>query len=120
MMGMLRFGLKDMLRGMTLAAIGFGMLAVAFHRTTPAIPKEISLSNAFLVAFGGTLVGYGFAFPFKWPPHQMLLAMLGMFAAQAWQTGNSFGLLLYLGLLPLFCVHNWIRYRRAEKDSTKH
>jgi hypothetical protein len=98
---MLRFSLKDILRGTTLIAIGCGMLAIANHRATVPGAKEVSLAQAFLVAFGGMLTGYGVAFPIKYPPYQMICAMLGMFAAQAWQSGSRFGLIVYIGLLTL-------------------
>jgi hypothetical protein len=114
MMGMVRFGLKDVLRGMTLAALGFGMLAIAFNGAAQPTSKEISLTNAFLVAVGGMLVGYGLAFPFKWPPHQMVLALTGMFAAQAWQSGSIVGLLVYVGLLPLLGLHYLIQNLRVK------
>src|SRR4051812_21333842 len=48
-----RFSLKDLLRGMTLASIGFGMLAVAFSCQISQTSKEAKLVQAFLVAFGG-------------------------------------------------------------------
>ena len=95
MASMPRFSLKDILRGITLASIGFGILAVAFHHPFLPTSKGQMLAQAFLVGFGGMLVGYGFAFPFKYPPHQMILAMVGMFAAESWQTGSWVGLLVY-------------------------
>src|SRR5687767_3550445 len=98
---MLRYSLKDILRGITLASLGFGMPAIAWNSTIGAASRELMLVQTFLVAFGGMLVGYGLAFPFKWPPHQYVLAMMGMFAAQAWQSGSGVGLLVYVGLLPL-------------------
>jgi len=116
---MLRFGLKDMLRGMTLATVGFGMLAIARNETFQVEPKAVSLFDAFLVAFGGMLIGYGLAFPFKWPPHQMVLAMCGMFAAQAWQTGSSVGLLAYLCLLPLLGLFSWMQHLKPKPDNPK-
>ena len=113
--GMLRFSLKDILRGITLASIGFGMLAIAFNvRLIPA-SKELMWSRAFLVAFGGMLVGYGFAFPFKYPPHQYIFAMMGMFAATSWQSGSSFGLLVYAGLSALLCCTWAIANLRAKR-----
>ena len=76
------------------------------------------LVQALLVACGGALVGYGFAFPFKWPPHQMILGMIGMFAVQAWQSGSSFGLIFYICVTALFgglrAIHNF----RADRTST--
>src|SRR5262245_37244655 len=98
MAGMVRFSLKDILRGLTLASIGFGMLAVGFRMDVQSTPKVLSLTEAFLVAFGGMFVGYGLAFPVKYPPQQMALAMVGMFAATSWRDGSSLGLLFYVGL----------------------
>jgi len=103
-----------MLRGLTLAAIGFGMLAIVFNRSAPPDSKELKLLDAFLVAFGGMFVGYGFAFPIKWPPHQMVMAMIGMFAAQAWQSGHSFGLIIYVGLQAVLVIVYFVR-SRADK-----
>jgi hypothetical protein len=115
MAGMPRFSLKDILRGITLASIGFGMLAVAFNGRILPTSKEHMLVQAFLVAFGGMLVGYGLAFPFKYPPHQMILAMIGMFAAQAWQSGSSFGLLVYISLMALLGCVRAIQNLRAKR-----
>ena len=107
-----RFSTKDILRGITLASIGFGMLAVGFNRQPEGWAKD------FLIAFGGMFVGYGFAFPFKHPPHQMILAMGGMFAANSWHLGSRFGLIVYVGLTALVaCVHliyNLIAKRAVE------
>jgi hypothetical protein len=111
-----RFSLKDILLGITAASIGFGMLAVAFHGGVPAASEKISVGQAFLVAFGGALAGYGLAFPFKWPPHQMISAMVGMFAAQAWQTGSSFGLIFYVCVMALFGGVGAIRKLRAKRE----
>lgn len=101
---MLKFSLRDVFRGMTLASIGFGMLAVAFRGVAqpapPALPEPAML-HEFLVAFGGTFIGYGFAFPVKFPPHQMIMAMLGMFAAQACESGSYFGPVVFVALLLL-------------------
>jgi hypothetical protein len=115
MAGMPRFSLKDILRGITLASIGFGMLAVAFNSRVLAASKQQMLVQAFLVAFGGMLVGYGFAFPVKYPPHQMMLAMIGMFAAEAWQSGSSFGLLVYISLMALLGSVRAIQNLRAKR-----
>jgi hypothetical protein len=109
-----QFSLKDILRGFTLASIGLGMLAVALNGRILPTSKEFMLVQAFLVAFGGMLVGYGLAFPFKYPPHQMMLAMIGMFAATSWQSGSSVGLLVYVCLMAfLGCV------RMIQKFSAK-
>jgi hypothetical protein len=78
------------------------MLAAAFHDGIHPATERITFAHAFLVAWGGAFVGYGFAFPLKYPPHQMILGMVGMFAAQAWESGNSVGLLIYVGLTVLF------------------
>jgi hypothetical protein len=110
-----RFSLKDILRGITLASIGFGMLAVAFTTEHPPTSKGSMWVQEFLVTFGGMLVGYGFAFPFKWPPHQYILAMMGMFAATSWQSGSSFGLIVYVGLSALLCSTWAIANRRAKR-----
>lgn len=110
-----RFTVKDMLRGLTLASVGFGMLALAFGQFAEPATKELKLLQAFLVGFGGMFIGYGFAFPVKWPPNRMVLAMTGVFAAQAWHTGTLFGLLLYLSLLPLMLLVNW-RMRITSED----
>jgi hypothetical protein len=75
------------------------------------------LVQAFLVAFGGTFVGYGLAFPFKYPPHRMMLAGIGMFAAQAWQSGSSFGLLVYISLMALLGCVRAIQKVRAKRGS---
>lgn len=98
---MLRFSLKDILRGTTLIAIGCGMLAIASHGAVLASAEANSLPHAFLVAFGGLLIGYGVAFPLKWPPHQMISGLIGMIAAQAWQTGSRIGLIVFVGLLAV-------------------
>lgn len=107
---------------MTLASIGFGMLAIAFNSQIPPTSKGPMFVQASLVAFGGMLVGYGFAFPFKWPPHQMILAMTGMFAAESWQSGSSFGLIFYVGLTALLggvrALHNFRAKRRADQNSS--
>ena len=117
-----RFSVKDILRGMTLASIGFGMLAVAFNAQIPPTSKGPMWVQAFLVAFGGMLVGYGLAFPFKWPPHQMILAMVGMFAAEAWQSGSSVGLIFYVCMTALLggvrALHNFRSKRRADQNKS--
>jgi hypothetical protein len=117
---MLRFSLKDILRGLTLTSIGFGLLAAAFHGMVPA-SQQASLVQALLVALGGMLIGYGLAFPTKYPPYQMMAAFVGMFAAEAWQSGNAFGILVYLGLTALFfCgqwIHRFLAKRQARNDS---
>jgi hypothetical protein len=114
-----RFSLKDILRGTTLAALGLGMLAVAFEANLRPTSKALKLQQDLLVAFGGMLVGYALAFPLKYPPHRMILAMIGMFAAQAWRSGSSLGLLVYLGLLAsLGCLHLF-QLRRAKRRNQK-
>jgi hypothetical protein len=108
------FSLKALLRGMTWASLGFGMLALAFNRTVPPTTKESMLLQAFLVAFGGMLVGFGLSFPFRFPPHRYVLSMVGMFAAQSWQSGSAFGLLIYIGLtLLLALVHAIVVLRKS-------
>lgn len=114
-----RFSVKDMLRGLTLAAVGFGMLAIVFNRSTPPESKELKLLDAFLVGFGGMFVGYGFAFPFKWPPHQMAMAGIGMFAAQAWQSGHSFGLILYIGLQAVLVIVYLVKNRADQRPNSE-
>jgi hypothetical protein len=111
-----RFSLKDILRGITLAALGFGMLAAAFNGVILPTSNEPSLARAFLVAFGGIFIGYGLAFPLKYPPYQMILAMVGMFAAQAWESGSSVGLFVYIGLLVVAGFPLLILRLRAKKD----
>jgi hypothetical protein len=111
-----RFSLKAMLLGITAASIGFGMLAVAFHGGVPPASERISLGHAFLVAFGGSLVGYGLAFPLRWPPHQMVLAAIGMFAAQGWESGSSFGLIFYVCVLAFVSCARAIQNLRAKRD----
>jgi hypothetical protein len=117
-----RFSLKDVLRGMTLASIGFGMLGVAFNGQILPTSKGAMFVEAFLVAFGGMLVGYGFAFPFKWPPHQMGLGGIGMFAAQSWQSGSSFGLIFYVCITALLggvhAIQNLRTKRGANQNSS--
>ena len=122
MEGMPRFSLKDILRGITLASIGFGMLAVAFNGRILPTSRQHMFAQAFLVAFGGMFVGCGFAFPIKYPPHQMIFAMIGMFAAQAWESGSSFGLLVYISLMALpGCVRAiqnvFVKRKRDENNS---
>ena len=109
-----RFAVKDMLRGMTLAALGFGMIAIVLNGTIQP-PSRPTFLQTFLVTFGGMFIGYGFAFPFKWPPHRMVLAMTGMFAAQAWLTGTSFGLVVYVGLTAVMAVYQYFRRVRTER-----
>lgn len=116
---MARFSLKDVLRGLTATSIGFAMLSIAFRKANPSASEEISLGQAFLVAFGGTLVGYGLAFPFKWPPHQMTFAMIGMFAAQAWQSGSRFGLIVFVCIMALVDGFRALRSFTAKRDSAK-
>src|SRR5689334_11948745 len=116
---MLRFSLKDILRGTTLIAIGCGMLAIANHRAGLAAVKEVSLGQAFLVAFGGMFIGYGVAFPIKYPPYQMICAMIGMFAAQAWESGRPFGLIVFIGLLAVAGVPLLIAKFIGKTDRTK-
>jgi hypothetical protein len=114
---MFRFSLKDILRGLTLASIGLGMLAFAFREQTPPTAKEVKLLQTLLCAFGGMLVGYGLAFPFKWPPHQQMLAMTGMFAAMSWKSGRITGLVVYVGLTAaLACVTAIRCYRTRPAD----
>ena len=60
------------------------MLAAAFNGAVLPTSDEPSLTRAFLIAFGGIFIGYGLAFSLKYPPHQMIFAFVGMFAAQAW------------------------------------
>lgn len=93
---MRRFSLRELLVGMTVIAIGCGMLATGFRIDLHQASKELLLNRAFLIAFGGTAVGFGLSFPIKWPPHRMMCAMLGMFAAQAWDNRSGLiGLVLY-------------------------
>src|SRR4051812_10230910 len=112
MTSMTQFSLKDIFRGLTLASVGFGMLAIAFHSARRPISIETTLWQPFLVAFGGMLVGYGFAFLVKYPPHQMMLAAVGMFTAEAWQFGSNVGLLVYLGLTALLAAN---QFRKLKK-----
>jgi|SRR4051812_8860670 hypothetical protein len=112
-----RFSLKDILRGITLASIGVGMLAVVFNEQSLPTSKQFLLLQALLVGFGGMLVGYGLAFPFKYPPHQMMFAMTGMFAAQGWQSGSSVGLVVYVSLTALLGSARAIQNFRTKRDT---
>jgi hypothetical protein len=112
-----RFSLKDVLIGVTAASIGFAMLAIAFHQPTRLPDQPISPGEAFLVAFGGVLAGFGLSFPIKWPPNRMICSMVGMFAAQAWQSGSSVGVITYVGLMALFAGIRAIRILRAKRDT---
>ncbi len=111
-----RFSLKAMLLGITAASIGFGMLAVAFHGGVPPASESISVGHAFLVAFGGALAGCGLAIPFVWPPHLVVLAMVGMFAAQGWETGSGFGLIFYVCVMALVGGVRAIQNRGAKRN----
>jgi hypothetical protein len=114
---MARFSMKDMLRGMTLVAVGLGMITIVLSSSSGSAPHEHKLWQMVLVTFGGILVGYGLAFPFKWPPHQMMLAMIGMFAAQAClYTGGRVGLLTYLCLAALLTVAQYLGRRWIERS----
>ena len=99
---MLRFTTKDVLRGMTLVAVGFGMLAIVLNETFQATSKEPTLLRASLIAFGGLLIGLGFAFPFKYPPIRFMLGMIGMLAASSWFEGSYVGLALSVILFAPF------------------
>lgn len=112
-----RFSLKDILRGMTLASIGCAMLAIALRGYTWPTTQGWLLLRGFLIAFGGTFVGYGLAFPIKYPPHQMMFGMIGMFAATAWDSGSSVGLLVYLGAITIMGGARLIANRRAKPDA---
>ena len=114
---MLRYSLKDVLRGVTLAAIGLGMLVIAFTKLNQPSTNELKMLQAFLVAFGGAFVGYGFAFPIKWPPHQMVMGMIGMFAAQGWQSGSAVGLIFYVVLMTIAGVVRFAAGRRRGKNA---
>ena len=94
---MTKFSMKDMLRGMTMAAVGLGMISIVLSSTSGPAPYEHEPWQMVLVSFGGMLVGYGLAFPIKWPPHQRMLGMIGMFAAQAcFYAGGRIGLIMYI------------------------
>jgi hypothetical protein len=114
---MLQYSLKDVFRGLTLAAVGLGMLVVAFTKLNQPSTNELRMLQAFLVAFGGAFVGYGFAFPIKWPPHQMVMGMIGMFAAQGWQSGSAFGLIVYVALMAIAGVVRFVARRRRGKNA---
>jgi hypothetical protein len=103
------------LRGITVAAFGFGMIAIVLNGTLQP-PSRPTTLQTFLVTLGGVFIGYGFAFPFKWPPHRMVLAMTGMFAAQAWLTGTSFGLFVYVGLTAIMAVYHYFRKARTGRS----
>jgi hypothetical protein len=119
MAGMPRFSLKDILRGITLASIGFGMLAIAFRGDVQPAPGALPWWQVSLAAFGGMLVGYGLAFPFKYPPHQMIVAMLGMLAAMAWQSGNIFGFLAYAVMMAFITGGRMIQSRAAKRNTNR-
>jgi hypothetical protein len=116
---MARFSLKDVLRGITLAAIGFGMLAAASNGVVLPVSNEPSLARAFLIACGGMMLGYGFAFWIKWPPYQMICAMIGMFAAQAWDSGNSIGLLAYIAAMALMGIIPLTKWLTSNKNESQ-
>lgn len=67
-----------------------------------------------MIAFGGMFVGYGVATPVKYPPHKMMLAMTGMFAAQGWDSGSYFGLIVYVVLLIPMIIFNEFMRRRTK------
>jgi hypothetical protein len=117
-----RFTIKDILRGITFASLGCGMLAIAFQHTFQPATKMSNLTQAFLVAFGGLFIGYGLAFPLKWPPYQMVMAMLGMFAAQGWQAGNIVGLIAFMGTMALLLlprlIQRWIGIRATKEGDS--
>ena len=98
-----RFSIKDMLWGTTVAAIGFGMLAIA-QRGTNHASFNASPGHIFLIVFGGMFVGWGFSFPFRYPPHRYVMTMIGMFAAEGWFSGSSVGLFVFVGWLALFWI----------------
>jgi len=114
---MLQYSLKDVFRGMTLAAVGLGMLVVAFTRLNQPSTNELKMLQAFLVAFGGAFVGYGFAFPIKWPPHRMMMGAIGMFAAQAWQSGSAVGLVFYVVLMAISGIVRFVGGRSRGKNA---
>lgn len=97
---MTRFTLKDILRGITLTAIGLGMLGAASN----GAGGEKSTLRIFLITFGGVFIGYGLAFSVKWPPHRMMCAIIGMFAAQAWHSHSGMEKLSLIGIVLLFGV----------------
>jgi hypothetical protein len=116
MAGMVRFSLKSVFIGLTAAAIGMGMLALAFHETAgtgTAVAREVRLMDAFLVAFGGAFVGFGLSFPVIFPPYRSVMAILGMFAAQGWSSGSFIGLYLYAGLMAAFVIAKEIQRWRT-------
>lgn len=116
MAGMPQFSLKSVLLGLTSAAIGMGMLALAFHETQQPTSKEAMLLHAFLVAFGGALVGFGVSFPLRFPPYRYVLAMMGMFAALAWEDSHSFvGLYCFAGMFGLLVSLNEVQRRIAKR-----
>lgn len=115
---MTRFSLKDVLRGITLAAIGFGMLAAASNGILLPVSDEPSLARAFLIAFGGMMLGYGFAFWIKWPPSQMICAMMGLFAAQAWDSESGVGLMVYVAGISLMGIMPLGKWLTSSKDQT--
>ena len=99
MAGMVRFSLRAALFGLTLAAVGLGMFAIGLSNSGKSPPGDAIFVNAFLVAFGGVLVGYGVSFPVKWPPHRMMFPLMGLFAAQACASSNWGELLVYAGMM---------------------
>lgn len=115
MSGMTRFTLKDILRGITLTAIGLGMLAAA----SKGNESETSLARAFLIAFGGMFIGYGFAFSIKWPPYQMICAMVGMFAAQAWYSGSSLGLIFFVVAISITGIPTLVMWLMSKKGGKR-
>ena len=105
-----RYSLKQILIGLTLFSVGFGMLAGGFRGIVQPASEEMKWLRALLIAGGGAAVGYGVATPVKFPPHKMVLGMAGMFAAQSWDSGSYFGLLVYAGLAVVVGTFNeWQR-----------
>ena len=115
-----RYSLKSALVGLTVAAIGFGMLGIAFQRGAPGVVREVSFGHAMTVAIGGAFVGLGLSFPVRWPVYRVMIApMVGMFAAQAWESGNWVGLIVYVGLLGAWGVGSEVGRRmmtRRERE----
>lgn len=112
---MTRFSLKDILRGITLTAIGLAMLVAA----SKDVSGETSLWRAFLIHIGGMFVGYGLAFSVKWPPYQYICAMIGMFAAQAWFSGSRVGLIFFVGVTFLMGVASFALGPPAKKGAER-
>lgn len=97
-----RFSLKELLLGMTAVAIGCGMLATGLRIDVRQASRELLSTRAFLIAFGGTALGFGLSFPIKWPPYRMLFAMMGMFGAQVLDSYSSLiGLTVYGVIITL-------------------